>query len=184
MITNRNRPPIASLLLSLLPFVCPPAAARAEDAPAPAPARETDCKGPLHHQFEFWSGEWEVRTPAGDLAGTSRIEPILAGCALLENWSGSKGGNGKSLNFYDRKTKEWNQVWMDESGGALRLTGGLRGADMVLQGRQPGSAGAIERITWTPLPDGRVRQLWESSTDDGATWSVQFDGLYARRAKP
>ena len=34
---------------------------------------------------------------------------------------------------------------------------------------------------WQPLPDGRVRQLWESSKDGGETWTVAFDGYYARR---
>ena len=39
---------------------------------------------------------------------------------------------------------------------------------------------ALQRITWTPLPDGRVRQLWESSIDAGRTWAVAFDGFYAK----
>ena len=34
------------------------------------------------------------------------------------------------------------------------------------------------RVTWRPLPDGRVRQTFESSTDGGKTWSVSFDGFY------
>ena len=28
--------------------------------------------------------------------------------------------------------------------------------------------------------DRTVRQLWEKSVDDGATWTVAFDGLYTR----
>jgi hypothetical protein len=39
----------------------------------------------------------------------------------------------------------------------------------------------VQRITWTPLPDGRVRQHWESTTDGGRTWSTVFDGYYTRR---
>jgi len=27
-----------------------------------------------------------------------------------------------------------------------------------------------------------VRQLWETSNDDGKTWAVSFDGLYRRAA--
>jgi hypothetical protein len=38
-----------------------------------------------------------------------------------------------------------------------------------------------QRVTWSPRPDSRVRQLWESSTDGGKTWSVVFDGLYERQ---
>jgi hypothetical protein len=29
-----------------------------------------------------------------------------------------------------------------------------------------------------------VRQLWETSTDDGKTWTVAFDGIYRRAATP
>ena len=39
----------------------------------------------------------------------------------------------------------------------------------------------MQRITWERLPDGRVRQLWESSKDGGTTWTVAFDGYYAKR---
>jgi hypothetical protein len=54
---------------------------------------------------------------------------------------------------------------------------------MVLEGTAPGETGAVperQRITWTPGPDG-VRQHWESSADDGATWATAFDGRYRRR---
>jgi hypothetical protein len=38
----------------------------------------------------------------------------------------------------------------------------------------------MERISWTPLPRGDVRQLWERSADGGRTWTVIFDGRYSR----
>ena len=34
------------------------------------------------------------------------------------------------------------------------------------------------RGTWTPLEDGVVRQHFEQSGDDGATWTTWFDGYY------
>lgn len=54
---------------------------------------------------------------------------------------------------------------------------------MVLQGETRDADGKVrmQRIAWTPLPDGRVRQHWESSTDAGANWSTAFDGYYTRR---
>ena len=39
-------------------------------------------------------------------------------------------------------------------------------------------SGQIERITWTPLTDGNVRQHWQQSTDQGETWVTVFDGMY------
>jgi len=38
-----------------------------------------------------------------------------------------------------------------------------------------------QRITWSREPDGRVRQLWESSKDGGRSWTTVFDGLYVRQ---
>ena len=41
---------------------------------------------------------------------------------------------------------------------------------------------AINRITWPPRADGSVRQHWQTSSDDGASWTTVFDGLYFRQA--
>ena len=47
---------------------------------------------------------------------------------------------------------------------------------------RPPNGGLIKnRITWTPLADGRVRQSWMISRDSGATWQAGFDGFYRRR---
>ena len=39
----------------------------------------------------------------------------------------------------------------------------------------------LTRGTWTPNPDGSVRQQFEISTDEGKTWQLNFDGLYRRK---
>jgi hypothetical protein len=33
---------------------------------------------------------------------------------------------------------------------------------------------------WTPLADGRVRQFFEQSDDDGTNWTPWFEGFYSR----
>jgi len=141
------------------------------------------CTAPEYRQFDFWVGEWSVTVPSGKVAGTNRIESILGGCALQEHWSGSQGGSGTSLNMWNSTDSTWRQVWIDASGSLLELSGALKGNQMVLSGRAtgPGGGTVLNRITWTPVGEGKVRQLWESSSDDGTTWTVQFDGLYARQ---
>jgi hypothetical protein len=49
-------------------------------------------------------------------------------------------------------------------------------------GDLPGGKKALQRITWSQLPGGKVRQFWESSTDGGKTWTVAFDGTYIRKS--
>lgn len=44
-----------------------------------------------HRQFDFWVGSWNVMTPQGQQAGTNVIQPILNGCALVENWTSGGG---------------------------------------------------------------------------------------------
>jgi hypothetical protein len=140
---------------------------------------------PETRQFDFWLGHWTV-TASGQVAGDSRVESILDGGAMLETWTGASGNRGKSLNLYNRALGAWEQFWVDSAGDRLLLRGGLRdggtsGATMVLDNAHEAGPGVRrERITWTANADGTVRQRWDLSTDDGATWQVAFDGLYTR----
>jgi hypothetical protein len=154
-------------------------------AAGPAVAQgQQGCVAPEYRQFDFWVGSWSVTTPKGQAAGTNRVEKVLGGCVLQEHWASSNGGDGTSLNMWNAADSTWRQVWMDAGGNLLELKGKLVGKEMVLSGTRP-TAGqpdqvTIDRVTWTPLANGTVRQLWESSTDGGGTWTTAFDGLYAR----
>jgi hypothetical protein len=159
---------LAALLLAPLP-------ALAAD-PKPAP-----CSSEQHRQFDFWVGRWDVTLGQGKPAGRNDIQKILGGCALLENWAGAQGGTGKSLNFYDAVDGLWHQTWIDGNGGALFLSGKFTDGAMRLEGERPATPkqpAIRHRITWTPLPDGAVRQLWESAPPGKDDWTVQFDGVY------
>jgi len=53
---------------------------------------------------------------------------------------------------------------------------------MVLSGESKGARGTIiNRITWTPLPDGKVKQEWETSTNTGKSWKTSFVGIYEKQ---
>lgn len=160
-------------LIAAITALSPAFAPAQTQTPAPRPG----CDLQQHKQFDFWIGDWDV-TVAGKPAGHNRIERILEGCALLENWTGAGGMSGKSLNFYDAQREQWHQTWVDDRGGSLALDGTFTDGKMVLTGMQQKT---LNRITWTPLLSGQVRQVWEASTDEGKSWSVAFDGLYTRR---
>lgn len=145
--------------------------------PAPPPPLP-----PESRQFDFWIGEWDVTTPDGKPAGTNKIEAIAGGAGLLENWSDADGGSGKSLNAYSAAKKQWQQYWVGSSGGILELSGALVNGSMVLTGEHDvRGRHVMERITWTPNPDGAVRQHWEQSTDGSKTWQTAFDGHYRKK---
>jgi hypothetical protein len=140
------------------------------------------CSSPAYRQFDFWVGKWEITDPDGNAAGTNIIQKGLDGCAVLESYEAS-GFVGRSLNSYDAATRQWHQHWVDHQSAVLDLYGGIQNGAMVMQGIRPTPAGDIlDRITWTPLQPGEVRQFWQTSTDGGQTFpGVVFDGFYHRR---
>jgi hypothetical protein len=166
---------LAAILLGALPL---PAAAQ---SPAPA-APLKPCSAPQDRQFDFWLGKWTVTDPSGKPQGTNDIAGELRGCVLQEHWHGVQGERGTSFNHYDAARKRWHQTWVDDSGGILQLDGTWHDGAMVLSGNRPGRAGVTvtDRITFTPRPDGSVRQWWQVSRDGGATWKTSFDGIYRR----
>ena len=135
-------------------------------------------------QFDFWVGEWEVHGPAGGFAGTNSITKEERGCMLQERWVNAAGGTGQSINYVDQVTGEWVQVWNAEGGSQINIRGGLTDDGMLLVGtlHTVGTDTTIPfRALWTLLPDGRVRQFFEQSTDDGETWTTWFEGFYTRK---
>jgi hypothetical protein len=150
----------------------------------PAQGRQPppDCKGAEHRQFDFWAGEWVVLSGT-DTAGTNSVTLEESGCIVHEHWTGSKGGTGQSFNFYDRTDGKWHQIWIDSNGMVLRLSGSYADGKLSYTGatlRRNGTR-VLHRLGFTGNADGTVRQLWESSTDEGKSWSVVFDGVYVRK---
>lgn len=153
--------------------------------PAPAVAAAKACTAPEHRQFDFWLGDWVVSDADGRALGTNRVESLEGGCVMQEHWVAARGGfTGTSLTAFDVDRRRWHQTWMDSGGSVALLDGGAVDGRVVLSGdASGGDAGAHRRnrISWIPLADGRVRQWWEQSADDGRTWSTVFDGYYARK---
>ena len=151
----------------------------------PRVAAQSPCSAEANRHFDFWEGRWMVRSLNGALAGHNTIRPILGECVLHEHYTTPSGYEGESLNVYDASRGVWHQTWTDNQGLVLLLEGGYDGERMVMQGPTVGAEGAVtqNQITWARVdgdPD-RIRQLWELSTDDGATWTTSFDGLYIRQ---
>lgn len=155
-------------------------------------AKPSPCAGPQYKEFDFWLGDWDVRNAAGQILGHNRITKRYGGCVLVEEWEGAAGGSGSSFNTYDQQTKQWHQFWVDATGrnwlssdregNPVTLRGEIHDGAMVLRSHPDTLASiGLTRVTWRPLPDGRVRQTFESSRDGGKTWTVSFDGFYQKR---
>ena len=159
--------------------------APATQASAPVRAPTPCANAPERHRFDFWIGEWTVTAPNGGPAGSSSIQSVSGGCALLENWSSANGGHGKSLNAFNPAVGQWQQYWIGQDGSPTEFReSSWVGSSLVFRAHVPaaGHSRATEmRLTFTPLDSNTVRQLGESSTDGGATWKTTYDLLYHRR---
>jgi hypothetical protein len=144
---------------------------------------DCNCCTDKHSEFDFWIGEWDVRNPDGTAAGNNRIEKVQNNCILQENWTSVQANyTGTSNNFYNYKTKQWDQIWIDNQGQSLHLKGNKVGNQMILQSdaeKDKDGNMFINRVTWTKNEDGSVRQLWETITN-GTEISIAFDGLYKK----
>lgn len=133
--------------------------------------------------FDFWIGEWNVTNANnGAAAGTSKISREEGGCVIRENWiSASSSYTGTSLNFYNAAEKQWEQLWIDNTGAHLKLKGKRVGDQMILSSDPFTKDGQSlrNRITWTKNEDGTVRQLWEILEGDKVI-NTAFDGLYKK----
>jgi hypothetical protein len=123
-----------------------------------------------------------VSNEAGDTHyGNNRIRNQEKGCVLSEHWTSASGGTGSSVNYYHPGEGKWHQQWNDAGASIITISGGLKGKAMVMEGEiyyLAAKRTAAFRGSWTPLPDGRVRQFFEEMDKEGV-WQVWFDGYYA-----
>jgi hypothetical protein len=151
----------------------------------PAPMKHAPCNQPEFRQFDFWVGEWIVADASGKVVGQNSVTSRELGCVVVEQWTSSQGGTGMSMNYFDPMSGQWTQKWVGLN-VILDMKGGMKDGSMVMEGplQQLGQNHVtLLRGIWTPLPDGRVRQHFIESSDDGKTWSEWFDGYYARKTK-
>jgi len=167
------------------------AACTAAPEPLPAPAAAAaasapPCTSPLHDDFDFWIGEWEVFAANGAKAGENSITRAEYGCLLVERWTDATGITGQSYNYLDPGTNKWRQLWV--SGGAvIDYSGGLTDTgSMKLEGTiayQAGGPAIPFTGEWTPNPDGTVTQHFEQFDPATGEWSDWFTGTYVRKAE-
>jgi len=153
---------------------------------AAAERNEKPCDyAPESRQFDFWLGEWNVvTTTEKTTGGKSRIERILNGCVILENWtSANPPYQGKSFNTYNSVLKRWEQFWVDNSAGMIHFYGGLKDGLMDFWTDaipQPDGKLLKRHLQFIPLGPDTVRQFSRGSNDDGKTWFVEYDLTYNR----
>jgi tetratricopeptide (TPR) repeat protein len=137
-----------------------------------------------YNQFNFWVGKWDVINPAGQHAGDSEIDIMNNGCTVVENWYGSGNFQGKSFNYFDTTDNYWHQFWINQNAQKTTYEGKLENGNMVFYSYdhvKDNNNPFLRRLTFFNLGPNKVRQYSERSTDDGKTWSVEYDFTYVRK---
>jgi len=142
--------------------------------------KSPSCSAPEYHQFDFWIGDWDAfdADKPGTLEARLRVDRILDGCVLREDYQDVHGHKGQSFSEYDASRRMWHQTWVTNRGELLLLDGEFRKDEMVLQGHDTHDGKPREvRGIWK-REDGGVRESAVESFDDGKTWTPWFDLIF------
>jgi hypothetical protein len=154
-------------------------------AAASAQAPVYGCDTPESHQLDFWVGDWDLTYPnaKGEPAKSrNRITKTLDGCVVMEEFTGGAGTklDGRSLSTYDRASKRWKQVWVDNTASYLDFEAATVDGNMAFA-RTVERAGKTshQRMVFRDVKPDSLKWVWQQSTD-GTTWSTQWEIDYKR----
>jgi hypothetical protein len=142
---------------------------------------------PRNHDFDFWIGDWNCyRTGTQILSGTSHVEAMAGGCAILENYTATQAYTGKSFNFYDTTIGKWEQDWIGSGGPGDRqryYNGEYKNGSMHFTYETMNANGSKTKGTFIFYNIGRdsVRQYQDVTDDSGKIISVTYDLTYLRK---
>lgn len=139
--------------------------------------------------FDFWLGKWDLTWQASDGStetGTNTIERILNDKVIKENFEATSGQLagfiGKSYSVYNANTNEWKQTWVDNNGGYWDFVGKFEGDKRIFirQGHNANGNPIMQRMVFYDITKNSFTWDWEKSTDNGATWQLQWKIAYRR----
>src|ERR1700683_1925316 len=144
------------------------------------PAAPTRCAAPSYRQFDFWAGDWDVFDVDSPLqVAHAKVDLILDGCVLREDYQDTDGHKGQSFTIYDVARDVWHQTWVTNRGELLEIEGKREAGVMILTGEDRAKH-ALVRGWWKPV-NGEVRETAATSSDDGKTWKPWFDLAFRPR---
>jgi hypothetical protein len=144
---------------------------------------ESCATNPESRQLDYWLGTWTVAAPGSGPHATSRVTLSLDQCLVVENWDGGRGHSGQNTFAYSPDDKNWYGMFADNQGRVHVFTSGkISSGSAEFQGTSRGPKGetVLNRVSIVRRSPNQVEQIWEKSTDNGASWSVAFRGEYSR----
>lgn len=169
----------------------------AQDTKAPAeaamempPMGPTDEIKAMGHLVGTWETTGKMRMdPTSewiDYSGTSEYQWIAGGSALMSTFTSTMFGMpfiGHSVETYDRETKQYQTMWVDNMGARQSLyLGTMVDGKLVFMGEDTmGGMTFKTRTTISNMKETSYDFMMEHSMDGGKTWFVGMDGKYTKK---
>ncbi|NAY92169.1 DUF1579 domain-containing protein [Muricauda sp. JGD-17] len=141
--------------------------------------------------LDFWVGTWEVSWDESEGKkgkGINRIEKILDDKVVQEHFEihegKGKGFKGTSISVYQAAVNQWKQSWADSQGSFFCLTGKLTGEKKIFQTDIKETADGkknTQRMVFYNITRDALTWDWESSTDGGEAWTLNWRIDYKRK---
>jgi hypothetical protein len=134
-------------------------------------------------RLDFWLGDWTVAYPGMSATSNSNVHLSLDKCLVVESWVGGKGHTGENMFAYSADDKSWHGMFADNEGRVHVFEGTVAqgSAEFTGPSRGPNGEAVFNRIKIVRRSDNHVQQSWEKSKDNGATWTMEFQGDYTRK---
>jgi hypothetical protein len=135
-------------------------------------------------QLDYWLGDWKIAGPGAGSNATSRVHLALDGCMVVESWDGGRGHTGENMFGYSADDKSWQGMFVDNQGRVhVFVQGKVASGSAEFSGPSRGANGTtiLNRVRIIRIGPDKVEQIWEKSSDNGATWATDFHGEYLRK---
>jgi len=155
--------------------------------PAYGAAEPSGCSASAEsRKLDYWLGDWTVANPGSAAGATSKISLSLDQCLFIEQWENGKGHAGENVFAYSADDKTWRALFADNEGRAHIFTDGTitsGSAEFRGPSRGPNGESILHRVRIVRVNADKVEQIWDKSTDNGATWKTVFRGEYSRKTQ-
>jgi len=140
--------------------------------------------------FDFWVGNWEAHWMEKDsvkLLGENSIKKEMNDFVIQENFrvhaGASKGFVGSSWTVFDKNKHKWFQTWVDNQGAYMAFEAKPDGNNRIFERSTVNKKGVaiVQRMVFKDISASSFTWDWESSTDNGKTWALNWRIYYKRK---
>ncbi len=134
-------------------------------------------------QLDYWVGDWKVAGPGAAPNAASKVYLTLDECLVVESWDGGRGHKGQNVFAYNLDDNIWDGMFTDNRGRVHVFINGkveLGSAEFSGTSRGENGEAVLDRVKIVRISADKVEQIWEKSSDNGATWVTEFRGEYSR----